>query len=273
MKTAGKPLLLTPSTSYLAGLILAVVTVLFSGLASHAAHHPLVTDRPDATESPAIVQPGRAQIESGFLFERETDGGEVNTITVPQLLIRTGITEIIEFRFAADGLVYLDREGTNNIANGSDISLQSKVRFTSQNGFLPTTAAIFGVSLPTGGAQVTSDGADPEAIFIWSYDLPKDFSIGGNTGFALPTNGNPDSNRFFQVTNTIALGIPITDWLGAFIEYFGSVATEGEGDPHSIDGGLTFLLTDHVQLDIAGGGGITKAAADFFVGFGASVIF
>ena len=129
------------------------------------------------------------------------------------------------------------------------------------------------MSFPTGGAQVTSDGVDPEVILIWSYDLPRDFSISGNTGFALPTNGKQDSNRFFQVTNTIALGIPITDRLGAFVEYFGSVATEGEGDPHSIDGGFTFLLTEHVQLDIAGGGGITKAAADFFLGFGASVIF
>jgi hypothetical protein len=257
------------SRSFIFGAMVVVLGALLA-LTSFAEEAPLVTDRPDVTEGPNIVQPGRFQIEGGFLFERETDGPNVNTFTFPQLLMRIGLTRNIEFRIGGDGFVYLDEEGTKNRANGSDLVLQAKFHLSSQTGYLPETAGLVGLSLPTGGRDVTSDGVDPSVAFIWSYALPGNFALEGNIGFAVPTNGAESSGRFFEAKTTITLGIPLTDRLRAFVEYFGSVATRGEKDPHAFDGGFTYLVTENFQLDLWGSIGLTEAAANSFFGFGAA---
>lgn len=65
------------------------------------------------------------------------------------------------------------------------------------------------------------------------------------------------------------LGIGINGRSAAFIEFFGDFALSDHGSPsHSIDGGFTFLLTETLQLDLAGGVGLSDAAADWFVGAG-----
>lgn len=255
--------------SFTFGAIAAVLGALLA-LTTFAEEAPMVTDRPDRTESPNIVQPGRVQMEGGFLFERETDGPNVNAFTLPQLLVRIGLTQDVEFRIGGDGLVYLDEEGTKDRANGSDLVLQAKFHFSSQAGYLPETAGLVGLRFPTGGRDVTSDGVDPSVVFIWAYELPGDFDLGGNIGFAVPSRGAKSSGRFFEVTTTLTLGIPLTDRLRGFVEYFGSVATRGEKDPHAFDWGLTYRVKEDLQLDLLGGIGLTQAAADFFFGFGAA---
>ena len=42
----------------------------------------------------------------------------------------------------------------------------------------------------------------------------------------------------------------------------------GSGPAHTLNGGLTHLLTDNLQLDINGGVGINGRADDYFLGPG-----
>ncbi len=231
---------------------------------------PLVTDRPDQTESSNIVQTGYIQLEGGGLYERETDYGDVDTISIPQLLARIGLSPRVEFRLGGDGLVYINPENSKEVTEGSDLSVGGKIYFFPQYSLLPETAAIFEVSLPTGGSTVTSGGYDPASVLIFSWDLPEDFGLGVNVGFASPTQGEDSDDRIFETKITAALGIPLTERLGAFIEYFGTLVAEGQEDPHSIDGGFTYLINENLQLDMSGGVGLTDAAPDYFIGIGAS---
>jgi hypothetical protein len=57
--------------------------------------------------------------------------------------------------------------------------------------------------------------------------------------------------------------------LGLFAEVYGFV-TEDEDADHRLDAGVTFLITDQLQLDAAAGMGITANAPDAFVGCGIS---
>lgn len=252
---------------------LAAYFVAILSMAGTVTAEPLVTDRPDQTESTDIIDVGSFQAEGGFLYERETTGGHVNTSAVPQLLVRIGATEFVEFRIGGASIILTSPEGGKDSTDGSDMEVGAKFRLSRQENWIPETAVIAALSIPTGGRTVTSGGADPTGILIFGWDLPRDFGLGINFGFSVPTDGVESNSRHFEFKPTIALGIPITDRLGAFVEYFGTVISEGISDPHSFDGGFTYLVNDDFQLDISGGGGVTSATADFSVGFGASFRF
>ncbi len=230
---------------------------------------PMYTDRPTTVAAPNVVQPGRLQLEGGFTFERQTAGTpNTNTYTVPELLVRLGVTSYFEFRISADGYIYKEREDKNNVDNGSDFSIEGKMRWFSQSGFIPNTSALLKVSFPTGGDAVTSDGVDPFGTLLWSWDLPRDLNLTANLGFGSESQGKDDSSRVFQVLPSIALTIPIKGRLSGFIEYFSTLKDSGKSDEHSVDGGLLYLLTDNLQLDMSAEVGLNDAATDYSIGAG-----
>src|SRR5690606_20051975 len=63
------------------------------------------TDRPDSTESTSIVAPLSFQFETGYTFtyNRLAGGIKEKTHTLPELLLRTGISKDIEFRLFFEG--------------------------------------------------------------------------------------------------------------------------------------------------------------------------
>ena len=70
---------------------------------------------------------------------------------------------------------------------------------------------------------------------------------------------------------SVALGVRLTDRLGTFLELFGDrQVTSPLATSASMDGGLTLLLTDIVQLDVYVGSGLRGPTSDLFVGTGLS---
>ena len=241
-------------------------------LAATANADSISTDRPGQSNSPSVVAPGTVQLEGGFTFERETDGGDpnTNTLTVPGGLLRVGVLSFLEARVLADGFVYEERSGDNNRSSGSDLTLGGRARLFDQKGFRPATALDFNLSLPTGSDAVTSDGVDPSGIIIFRWVLDEQFALLTNVGLASTSLGKDDSRRAFQVTPTLSLTSSITERVGAFVEYYAAFTDEGIDDEHAMDGGFTWLVSDDLQLDISAGAGLNHAAPDFFVSVGAA---
>ena len=70
------------------------------------------------------------------------------------------------------------------------------------------------------------------------------------------------------------MGMGVSDRVGAFVEVFGDIPLNANGGPkNSLDGGLTYLLRDNLQLDAAVGVGISDDADNWFVGLGITVRF
>ena len=68
---------------------------------------------------------------------------------------------------------------------------------------------------------------------------------------------------------TASLGITISDLVGAYVEFFGSIPASQSGGPANFfDGGFTFLPRHNLQFSIFGGVGLSKAAPDWFGGIG-----
>lgn len=60
---------------------------------------PMVTDRPDTTESPVVLPVGLLQLEFGASAERQASGAE--TVSIGEALLRFGWLDRLELRFSA----------------------------------------------------------------------------------------------------------------------------------------------------------------------------
>ena len=232
---------------------------------------PIVADRPRESISTSIVQPRELQLEGGVRFQR-FNWGEPNrsVVRVPEILVRTGVTENIEVRLGADGFIREFREDAPNVAQGSDLVLGAKFRFNRQHELWPSTGALLELSFPTGGRQVTSDGFDPSARTVLSWRLGERVDVQGNMVFALETTGVDDGTQKFSWRPSLSVGTTLSDGLVVFVEYFGRTWEDDERDEHSIGGGLTYRINDDLQLDLSAALGFDGAGPAYQLGLGAS---
>jgi hypothetical protein len=253
------------------------VALFLASLCTVPAGEELITDRPDQTESPNVVPKGRGQLEVGFTKTREDESGmRTDTLEGPGTLLRLGLAERFELRLGWTGLVdeelqvaglKLDDDGVGDTEVGAKYALR-----TGEGGG-PEIAVLGGASLPTGDEDFSSDRVDPAVRVSVAHALTDTLGLGYNVGVEWETERGSDGGRDTLSSGiyTLALGIGVTDRLGAFVELFGAVPASAEGSPaHSLDGGATYLLRDNLQLDLAGGVGLSDAADDWFMGVGVS---
>ncbi len=239
---------------------------------------PLVTDRPDQTESALVVPRRSVQVETGWVFSRDDeDGVRTRTSDFLNTLVRVGLFERLELRAGWSG--YLDQDvslpGPDVEAEGiGDTSIGTKLHLRRERGGLPELSLIAGLSLPTGADDVSSDGTDPAVRLSAAHTLTERLGLGYNLGVAWETldGGNRSDDTLSRYLYTAALGIGVSDRVGAFVELFGDAPASDRGGPaHSVDGGVTFLLLDNVQLDASAGIGLSEEADDWFVSAGLSL--
>lgn len=243
------------------------------------AESPLVTDRPDFTESTEPVPTGRSQIEMGYTFAFDREGDDrLREHTAPELLLRVGVSERLELRFGWEGYSWSEAQSRTATRSGRevtreawfqgahDLSLGLKYKFVDQHGSVPHLGVIAQVSVPSGSAGVSSGDVEPAAVLLWAYDLSDRTAVAGNIAFATLTE---EGDRFFQAAASLSGAYALTDRLGIYVEYFGLYPNREGGDSaHSINGGLTYLIDHDLQVDCRVGAGLNEEADDFFAGAG-----
>ena len=238
---------------------------MLTGAAGTSAQSPeLVTDRPDQTESATVVPRGLLQVETGYLFTRE---GDVGSHAAPGTLFRIGFGGRTELRLGHAGVMGAEgRRGAGDSELGAKVNLISRA-----DGWRPELAFLGGLSLPTGDSRFSSDGADPSFLVAFAHELRSGLSLGYNAGAAWESSPDGPARDAFLVYS-LALGVGVTDRLGAFFEVFGDrQVTAAPATGVSADAGLTFLVTDIVQLDVSVGRALRGPADDLFVGTGLSL--
>ena len=222
----------------------------------------LVTDRPDQTESSAVVPLGFAQIETGYLYTRDSGS---SSREFPGTLIRIGIARRVELRFGHAGFISSDSS-----SGAGDSQIGAKVNLVGESGWRPEVAVLTGFSLPTGQASLSSGRVDPSVLVAFSHTLSSRVSLGYNIGNSWESL-KKISARQRLLQYSLVFGVEITDKFGGFIEAFGNRAFNSSRTPaNSIDAGVTYLLADNVQLDLYAGRGLSAGARDTFVGGGIS---
>lgn len=225
-----------------------------------AAQEPLVTDRPDFTESAVSVVPGRVQLEAGWTFET---ADEVDVHTLGEVLFRIGVLPRTELRLGLESFVMVDAPG-GDPSGLDDISIGAKFELLEGRASRPGTALLIGTTVPTGDSEVAAEEWQPEAILALEWDLSERVGLGLNGGW---TYAGTDDDRFHEGKASAALGVGLSERVGAFFEAFGFFSEKD--DPAFFDGGLTFLGSDDFQLDGRVGVGLDDAS-DWFAGLGVS---
>lgn len=219
------------------------------------AQDPMVTDRPDQTESAVTIAPGSNQIESGILHTEEDRRGRTFEVTEAfATLVRIGWRERVELRVGFDG--WISVPGSDGLG---DASIGAKLLIADETEEAPQIAVLIGTSVPIGDDRFTSDDYAPFARLALSKSLGNSLGVGLNLGAEFPENDE-------VLIYTLVAGYGIDEKNAAFVEVFGNSESS-----HSFDAGWTHLARPNLQFDVAGGVGITDEAPDWFLGVGVSV--
>lgn len=200
---------------------------------------PIVTDRPDFTESAVTVPLGSLQIESGLTHEW-ADGDR--TLNLPEALVRYSFSPKWEARLGLPNRVFV--EGANGRAAGwNDTYLGVKHQLGPIGAY--EVGIIGAVFLPTGNPGFNAGAVDPELKFCVSRDLSETDGLSG----MIYTSWPDASRRATQLQLTLSYGRGIGPTTGLFVEYAGSFAP-GQDAEHLIHAGFAFQLGNDAQWDV-----------------------
>lgn len=234
---------------------------------------PLVSDRPDFTEASTTVGRGVAQLEMGYTFTENNDGGvRTRSHSAPEMLWRIGMfADWFEFRIAYNAptsRIAAAHQPGISIGGSDDLYLGLKLGLTPQEGLLPEMALVPQMTVPTGHSDLTAGIVLPGLNWLYAWDVTDRWSVGGST--QINKSVDDAGLAHYEVAQSLTSGIGLTERLGMYTEWF-VLAPSGARDVHTqhyLDGGFTFSLSNDLQLDVRAGIGLSGASDDFFAGTG-----
>lgn len=249
------------------GLLFAVAAVAQEGWSG--LDEPLSTDRPDFTESTSTIPRGHFQIEGGTTLTRIED---VDITSFGELLVRIGTGDRWETRLTA-GYARIETP-FGEFSGLEDPSVGIKVRFTDEPGELgpgqPAASLIVSTSVPAGDDELTADEWAPEAKLALAWELTPRFSLASNLIYFYA----PNADRLHRFGATLSGSMPITDRLGAYLEWFGFSEETKDGEAtHFVNTGVSYLINNDLRVDARVGTGLNDADPDWFVGVGGGIRF
>ena len=248
---------------------------------------PLVTDRPDFTESSVAVGRGVVQVEFGYTFtSRTSDGVTVRTQTAGEQLMRAGFyADWLEFRLGMvpggiDGFDFAIPLAFEQIKSGgaststagvTDLYAGFKLALFPQDGSLPELALIPQVNIPTGSASFSSDRYEPGVNLVYSWALDESLSMAGSTQVNRAIDDGRDG--YAEYAQSLAFGRSLGERVTAYAEWYAFFprGTDLANSEQYLNGGLAWAITDDFQFDIRVGFGLNDDSDDFFIGSGFSV--
>lgn len=227
--------------------VMLCATVLSSG-AAYSQMNPIETDRPDQTESPAIVPAGWYQFEGGCAHER-AGAEEPMEGTLPTVLSKVGLTRWVELRVITErARTLVSEDGKATTHRLVPVEVGAKFRLMEERGVMPCVSLIGHVGLPfTAEAPFRPATAFGNFRFTMQHTLSERFNLGYNLG-AEWDGDRPVATGIY----TLTLGAEATETLGLFVEAYGCINDMDAAD-NRLDGGAVFHIGPDVLLDASSG--------------------
>lgn len=186
--------------------VLAIVMVRGATTSKLGAEEPLITDRPDFTESANSVGRGVVQFESGVTFIEFPSG--TNVTTLGEILVRWGVSVPLELRFQIPTYEWKrNGDSTSGFQNGG-IGLKYELASGDGRGIIAgaEAAVIASTTLPTGPQEIASPKWQPSAVAAISWKLGPNTGLGMNLGISRPADEN---DRYTSTWLSAALGVGV----------------------------------------------------------------
>jgi len=233
----------------------------------------LSTDRPDKTESPFTVDAGHFQLEMdvfNYASDRHntdrTDTHEESLFIAPMNL-KLGLAnhwdlQLVVLTYHAVRTHDRSADTVEEQRGFGDLVIRSKWNLWGNDGGTTALALMPFVKLPTNQDQLGNNSVEGGLIVPFGVELPGGWGMGLMTVLGLARD--TDSGGYHaEFVNTVTFGHDIVGKLGGYVEFFSSVSTEsGSSWIGTVDLGLTYALTDDIQLDAGVNLGVTRAADD-----------
>ncbi|MFO7446987.1 MAG: transporter [Ignavibacteriaceae bacterium] len=249
-----------------------IIVLLFAFSSLIFSQEPIITDRPDVTESAVTVPHYSLQVESGFVIRNTKDeendvAANFRDVSFLTTLLRYGLMENLELRLGSEYLYQkVDIDGRSNAEGLNGLLAGAKFQLVRDNPSFPDMALLFHLNIPFGSENFKTDNIEPEILLALSHPLSKTFSLSYNLGGALQS-----SNRMIYFYS-VSVAAPLSEKLGAFIELFGEIPA-GNESVENIDGGFTYLIQDNFQFDISAGVILDQPSDNWFLSTGISFRF
>jgi hypothetical protein len=228
-----------------AGLLLGGAPAAFAG--------PLATDRPDIAESSLALARGVYQLEQATQVEW-SGAGVAKFPSLHRFGLGRGLELRLETPITAVG-------GGPAAFTGAALGGKLHLLDGGEWGSWPSVALLAHLDVdPT--FQV-----EPIGKLLVDAGLPGDFDLGFNAGLSRPVAGGPTASFAGSLSH---------DLVGPFRSYLELSGDQGLAagtGTLGVDGGVTLLLNDDLQLDTAVYRGLTPGAVDWYVTSGMSARF
>lgn len=232
------------------------------------------TDRPDKTESPYTVDAGHFQIETDLVaYTRDEDAGSTSSaFDVLPFNFKIGLTHNTDVQ-----IVYGAFSSTRTSGNGAtdtdsgfgDVTIRLKRNLWGNDGGTTALGIMPVIKIPTNTLAGLNNDVEGGVIVPLAVDLGQGVGLGLMTEIDILKNGTGGYDPSF--VNSATLSFEITKQLGLYVEAFVERSTEsGAETVVTIDSGVTFAVTDNLQLDAGANIGVTDAADDLNVFVGLS---
>jgi Putative MetA-pathway of phenol degradation len=251
----------------------------------------LDTDRPHFPEASTAVGVGRIILESGYTYygPRSTEYQQLQTY--PEALLRIGLfADWFEFRIgqslASERVRVPDPPAagptpptpttiTQSTTGFEDLYLGVKLALTEQEKWLPESALILSLTVPSGSQAFTNNAVLPGINYDFSWEVIKDrLSIEGVVEAAGVTDEL--NHHYTSIATGLTAVTDLTHNLQNFTEWFG-IYPYGALDPglagpqHYLVTGFVYFIGKDMEIDIRAGVGLTDHSSDYLAGAGFSV--
>jgi len=221
---------------------------------------PVLPDRPGFSDMPNVLPAGAVQLESGFTDDRVAG---TTYQTAGEALLRVGVGSGLELRMFGNSYAMRTGGGAAATRGMEDAKIGAKLRIIdlpdSVHGLTPSLALLVSSSLPTGAPGLTAGVAQPEAHVAADWTTSGPLSFAANAGIAEAFDGAAWSNQGSAIASA---SFDINAHLSLFAEGMRVVALSGPSQSATyVDGGVTFLLGEQLQLDAHIGRGISRGVS------------
>ncbi|WP_242917494.1 transporter [Pontibacter liquoris] len=246
--------------------LLALGMVLLLAGKGHAQEQENIeTARPTEAQSATIVPLRTLQFETGFRWQHDTKAGvtEINH-AYPEVMLRAGVLKWLELRVEAAWQDTVQEGISRRVAHGiGPVRAGGQVQFWQARGWLPAAGLLAMVTLPVGSSDLRPDRAEPELMLALTQEPTQKLQLTYNVGYSWQEQ-DPEKSYVVNMEGEL------NDKFSVYGEVFGKKPAEQKA-AHQAGAGLLFRPRPNMQLDVAAGLGLNKAAPDYFVLTGFSI--
>lgn len=231
-----------------------LLLLLVAALVAWPTFAQFTADRPGASTGPSVVNRGVFQWEQGMQFD---GGGEFNSYTFSNTLLRYGLFDGVEVRLGGDAFL-MDSD-----IYFSGLTVGTKIGLYEGQGAVPTISLLANLAIPgTGSADCDLDYLAPSLYLLFENALSERLTLGYNLG--LEWNGYDSEPSAFVA---LCLGASLSDRLGCFVESYNNLWGAGDNF-YGADFGFSYQLCERVQLDLSSALDVCDPAHCWSVSFG-----